>query len=245
MKKNILFLSLIFIGLQMYSQNRYTKNCSLIQRKTGGLCSPNDSLESGEWKMYYEDDSTLYGVFLIKNGMKDGKFSLYYKSGAKLVEGEFNTDTLFGSYKSFLENGNKWVDIYIGGDSINNKYWNQEGELVSKSQFELLDVSFPYYIQDSIKTGIDKDGVEIRYRGDSYNGVRHGFWQVFDRFGVLIEEGQYNNGLKCLAWRYFKNGKLVRTGSYNYKGMKSRMWLYYNPEGIILKKEIYVNGVLK
>jgi antitoxin component YwqK of YwqJK toxin-antitoxin module len=80
----------------------------------------------------------------------------------------------------------------------------------------------------------------------TYQNESNYFVKNFYQTGVLMEKGQFENGLMHGVWkRYDENGLLQATGEYN-KGFKQGEWTIYNPINQSKTRVLYErNRILK
>ena len=69
------------------------------------LFKKNSKLYTGLIFEHYDNDGIKIEINVI-NGLKDGFFKQYYRSGKIQVESNFKKGHLFGKFTSFHENGN-------------------------------------------------------------------------------------------------------------------------------------------
>ncbi|MFT6716628.1 MAG: antitoxin component YwqK of YwqJK toxin-antitoxin module [Saprospiraceae bacterium] len=229
MKKYFLITILSFVSLLIVGGQSMTNKSTAADRENWMLY-PTDSLSDGVWSMYYESDSLLYGIFPFLNGNKQGPFTIYYKSGGKMMEGFFDTDTLVKQLSQFTEDGQLLYRETIIGDSVMTECWSLEGNKISEKEGRQLLSDYPFYIQYE-KREIVNNG-EIEYEsGPTEEGGKYSFWRKWDSDNKLIEEGHYKNDIKVGMWRYYENGNILTTGLYNELGKKIGDWKVYNEDG--------------
>jgi len=55
------------------------------------------------------------------------------------------------------------------------------------------------------------DNGNPRFRGDTVDGVMHGFWEFFRKDGSLMRSGSFDHGVQVGTWSTFaRDGRLVK-----------------------------------
>lgn len=73
--------------------------------------SYNKNLErNGQWT-YWFSNGNVWSECDYKNGLKDGKSTVYFENGQKRYEGYYRNDTTAGTWKFWNENGNLVKEI--------------------------------------------------------------------------------------------------------------------------------------
>ena len=118
------------------------------------------------WIYYHENSDSISAIEHYKNGLKNGNWKVFYKSG--ILAHELN---------------------YINGSKEGVvKEYNEDGKLIFEIQYKNgkeNGLSVLYY-------GDEK----LRERGLYKNGERDGKWQQYDEQGVLKNEMTYKNGVE-------------------------------------------------
>lgn len=174
-----------------------------------GLIS-GDGIYQGEWTHFYKSgEIKAQGGYL--DSKKEGKWVFYYPNGKKEQEGSFSDNKLKGQWK--------WY--YNSGQLKRLEFYNKK---------ELLEGTV--YEYDSL-------GNEIT-RGDYYNGIREGEW--FYHVGDYKEVGSYSLGLENGIWNYYyQSGKLAFTGAFD-EGEAKGKHVYYHQNGLTRLKGKYLGG---
>ena len=74
------------------------------------------------------------------------------------------------------------------------------------------------------------------------NGVAHGDFKRWTTTGLLVEEGQYAEGLKVGTWTsYMSRTQILEKGDY-FKGYKDGVWRKYWPQGIVKSEAFFKQG---
>jgi antitoxin component YwqK of YwqJK toxin-antitoxin module len=174
-----------------------------------GVITGNGVYE-GEWIHYYKSGAIKAKGNYV-NSKKEGKWIYYYANGKKEQEGNFTDNQLKGS----------WIWYYQNGQVKRKEFYNRK-ELLEGTVFEY-----------------DSLGNEMT-RGDYYNGLKEGEW--FYHVGDHKEVGEYTLGFETGKWNhYYQNGKLAFTGTYD-EGEPKGKHIYYHKNG--LKKLVgkYLGG---
>ncbi len=91
----------------------------------------------------------------------------------------------------------------------------------------------------------DKDGSKPFkvFEVDRATGKMDGSFKQFNRMGILVKEGTYENGLKNGVFKeYSKNGSLVKECSYK-KDLKNGTFKDYNENGSLVREMNYENDL--
>lgn len=193
------------------------------------------------------------------SGRRQGKWYVFYASGAIQSEGSYKDDLKNGYFKEYAENGDlKRILKYID-DEVQN-----EAEEIAK-----LEVQKEYYPNGRIRiSAMFRNGVPegLRKEYDSAgniqkaqlykngyvvgegvvkeDGNREGAWKEFYSEGSLKAEGVYTNDKPTGKWKYYyPGGKLEQTGSYTKTGKKDGVWKWFFENGNLLREENYRAGL--
>lgn len=169
-----------------------------------------DGVYEGDWVLYYKSGKEMAkGAFV--NSRKDGKWIYYYENGRKEQEGSFKDNQLSGEWNWYYQNG-----------QLKRKEFYNRQELLEGTVFEY-----------------DSLGNELT-QGDYYNGLREGSW--FYHVGDYKEVGSYSVGLEDGIWKhYYKSGKLAFIGEYS-EGEPKGKHVYYHLNGLVKKEGKYLGG---
>ncbi len=75
--------------------------------------------------------------------------------------------------------------------------------------------------------------------GEYRNGEKHYAWKFYLPDGTLRAEGKYASGEKSGKWKYYrKNGMILLSGHFN-NGVREREWDFYRSTGGLYKQLIY------
>ncbi len=228
------------VMIDMYKEFYPTGKLKLLGGIDGGL-------KTGMFREYdeqgqiitgyiYERDTLIAKGFISGDGVFQGAWNYYYKTGVVMAKGEYVNSKKEGKWIYYYENGKKeqegsyavnklkgeWNWYYMNGTLQRKEFFNKN------EQLEGLVVEY-----DSIGNEIAK--------GEYYNGVREGEW--FYHVGDYKEIGAFSAGLENGVWNYYyKNGKLAFTGEF-VEGQRKGKHIYYYPNGLIKEVGKYVAGV--
>jgi hypothetical protein len=109
---------------------------------------------TGTWRTWIGIGGGVKEEFEVRDGVRDGKYVLYYDNGRKYVEGFYKNGKENGKWISWHRNGQKstecfWKDGQEHGKkmewdekgNILSLTWKYEGRLVSKEEFKQLTAS--------------------------------------------------------------------------------------------------------
>lgn len=202
-----------------------------------------DDRKHGEWKIYFNDGSTvrIEGDFL--NGRPNGSYKKYYHNGNLQEKGAFQKRYYVGKWISYWENGNLQKDLFFNEKGkLDGKalYYYEEGGLEIEALFKdgvSIDTTKIYYPNGDLKveyfnepyyhpiSTVSTDTVSIidPCIKDSYSFPSklnlNGFNKLYNGDNEILYEGELKTG--CL-W----NGK----------------YYIYDDNGILMKIEIWKNG---
>ncbi|MCD7972851.1 MAG: hypothetical protein LUG18_09340 [Candidatus Azobacteroides sp.] len=91
----------------------------------------NETLFTGVAYWYYPD-GTLASEEYFKNGIPDGKNTVWYKNGQKKVEKEYKAGCIHGFVRKWYESGQiQEEDEIYNGKSVALKQWDEKGLLLT------------------------------------------------------------------------------------------------------------------
>jgi antitoxin component YwqK of YwqJK toxin-antitoxin module len=97
-------------------------------------------------KTYYDDNITVKEVYQVVNGLKQGEYKGYYKSGALKKLGYYIDDKLDGKYEEYFHNGKTYfIENFKNGIQVGEylKYYNT-GQLKISSNYENNELNGKY-----------------------------------------------------------------------------------------------------
>lgn len=199
----------------------------------------NDSLQkTGYWVGYYDSGELRYEGY-FENGKEIGYFKYYYKSGNLDTELLYTIPGIQSEARIYYSNGY----IKALGNYCDKKrcglweYFDDKGNILSKENYlnDLLEGDVVFYFGG---TGVVMESYE--YKNGKKNGQAFEFYEsgavkiltfyvddkiegefsVFDRKGILMESGFYNEGFREGEWIiyqgdkknssvFYKNGQLI------------------------------------
>jgi antitoxin component YwqK of YwqJK toxin-antitoxin module len=228
-----------------------------------------DEYDNAPYKFYYQYDST--GQYLGKSEKfpRDGKWISFYKDLPYQVASTFSVkdSMITGTSIQYYPNGKKEsvYELYRGIDAGFVKYWNQEGILISESQYEYdtsnffpsssrigewkeWDNSGKLLTLEHYKTG-EKHGIQISYypTGQVKSQTYYNLGQIdgtateYHPNGEVMEIGNYDNGQRIndsISYEYHPNKSIAAAGRILNEN-KIDGWTYYYPNGNIKSKGNY------
>lgn len=92
----------------------------------------------------------------------------------------------------------------------------------------------------------DNGSIKFRYSRrmseDKQMWIRHGLFVACHESGLVVSEGNYENGLEVGVWRdFYENGQLASEGAY-ISGKENGLWKFWSPEGKEEEPVTYANG---
>lgn len=86
---------------------------------------------------------------------------------------------------------------------------------------------------------------KIQFNCGSYSGkLLHGKFEMFDKNNKLIQQGNFDYGLKQGAWNIWYPNGLKKVVLFYKDGMPQGECLQYDQNGVLVSKQIYHDGVL-
>ena len=218
-----------------------------------------DSLISEYADLHYPNGQLIEKIS-YKDGLKDGKFTGYYESGATKYKKKYTDDKPDGKWQFYTAGGDKnEVQIYAEGKKVEEwfridekgdtyyQYWDQDS-LISEyadlhySNGQLIEkISYKEGLKDGKFTGYYPSGkVEYvkRYEEDKPMGV----WKFIKEDGTTKKIERYEMGKKNEEWiTYEENGDTY----YQYWDQDSLISEYadlHYPNGQLIEKISYKEG---
>ena len=190
----------------------------------------------------------------VKDGKKDGLWTLWYENGQKEEEGPYNISS-FGekgdiSYKTgkwtyWYENGQKWRE---GSHSSSNVYLEQgEGVEVGtwSEWYENGQKRAEYTYKDGKLDGLCTawhDNGQKEEEGTSKAGKQDGLWTEWYDNGQKKSEETYKDGkLDGLCTGWHDNGQ--KRAEYTYKdGKQDELWTWWYKNGQKRREDTFKDG---
>jgi len=197
----------------------------------------NDSLQkTGYWVGYYDSGELRYEGY-FENGKETGLFKYYYKSGNLDIELFYITPGIYAEARIYYSNDGDFSAIKALGNYCDKKrcglweYFDDKGNILSKENYlnNLLDGDVIFYFNG---TGLVMESFE--YKNGKKNGKAFEFYEsgavkiltfyvddklegefsFFDRTGLLIERGFYNQGFREGEWIMYQDNKKISSTFY-------------------------------
>ena len=171
---------------------------------------------NGTITLLYENGS-LFSNYPFKNGVRDGKYEGFYKSGEPMF-------TL--TYEKGLTQGEQ-LNYYQGG-TIATKALHENGVLSLSTTFHSNGKKQQELSKDNYLVRFDTEGNRLEEGGyDNSFRNRIGTWKYYYSNGNIKEEGNWSQGgrhgkanVKSGVWKiYNENGEQVKTITYDTMGM--------------------------
>lgn len=166
--------------------------------------------EHGKSIYYFQNPNTLEIEMEMKHGKRNGEFSRYFENGFLDTHCFYKNDSIEGIQEIYYPNGIKREE---------NTYIHGKKEGAHKE----------YHIDGNIK-------VEGNYKNDLCDGT----WTYYDERGVVVGEGQFDQGEGTLT-AYDAMGRKTQTTHYdgNQKNGKEQ---YFNTAGKVYKEIVFKAG---
>lgn len=232
-----------------------------------------DGLEQGIAKEYAPDGTVITYMeykkgFMVsrerinrkdRNGLRQGRWKIFFPSGAVQLDGVYRDDKKNGYFKEYDENG----QLLSVKKYVNDVEEKEAPELAS------LSIKTDYYPSGKVKTvasyngdvpqGVRREFDEsgkitagyIFHKGNivgegiiDEEGIKDGPWKEFYDDGTLRSVGTYDKGNRVGDWKfYYENGKIESQGKYSKKGTPDGTWRWYYDDGTLRREESYIAGL--
>jgi len=194
------------------------------------------------------------------NGFKQGLWKYFRENGLLYIEGSYLNGKKNGFFKYYNQEGNfdrieKWGNGILIEDAIETKQLDRKVEYHPNGRIK-TEAYFYKDIPDGIRREYSLEGKVINsylfskgiLMGEGIvdvDGKKQGDWKEFYESGALRAAGKYRNSKPVGKWTYYFEEKPIEiTGAYSQKGEKDGEWFWYYPNGNLLSKETYLDGLL-
>jgi len=194
-----------------------------------------------------------------KDGLKQGKWFLFYENGNIKQEGAYREDLKDGYFKDYTETGDLLkISKYVMGDlqpdaeeiaklQVRNEYY-PDGKLKISAMYrnEIPEGMRREFKPDETleKSVMYHNGIITGEGNMLDDGNKDGHWKEFFTDGSLKAEGNYEDGKPTGEWKYFHlNGKTEQAGRFNKQGKPDGKWKWFYDDGKLLREENYRNGL--
>ena len=217
---------------------------SIVYYPDGALLSTIDCAEGTAY--YYLEDGTLRTKIeqdriyrlepdgswyegVIDHGVRDGICREYSDSTGVPCESLWLDGEQTGLCRYKYDDGSTESGILYRG--VRTGWWIS-GLLMQKYKDGIANGEFRRY---------EEDGT-LRERGTVLNALREGHWQVFDRLGAVVTEGDYTDGRKDGVWlETFSSGNYA-VGTY-VLGKMTGKWAYFDSNNRSIAEGLLQNGL--
>ncbi len=214
-------------------------NFSFAQSDTNKL--DENGKKHGSWKGFFEDSKRLRYEGTFEHGKEIGTFNYYDDTKAVNIIGVrvFNSKdnsayTTFYDQKKNIVSEGKVIDKLKDGIW---KYYHESSKVImTLENYKLGKI-------DGLKTIYYKDG-KIAEETNFSNGIKNGIYKNLSEKGILLEtvsfkndeydglatykdisdkitaQGIFKDGKKIGIWKFFTDGKLVKSENFNKQGKK-------------------------
>jgi antitoxin component YwqK of YwqJK toxin-antitoxin module len=214
-------------------------NFSFAQSETNKL--DENGKKHGVWKGYFEESKRLRYEGTFEHGKEIGTFNYYDDTkavniiGVRIFNAKDNSayTTFYDQKKNIVSEG-KVIDKLKDGIW---KYYHEASKVImTQENYKLGKI-------DGLKTIYYKDG-KIAEETNYINGIKNGVYKNFSEKGVLLEtvtykndeydglatykdisdkvtaQGIFKDGKKVGIWKFYTDGKLVKSENFNKQGKK-------------------------
>lgn len=190
----------------------------------------------------YDDFSTLREKGYYKNGLLNGLFQRYYRTGMPYIKSHYKNGVLDGMMTLYYNNGQKESEAMMKNNKKNGVFnaWYEEGTKrkiafykEGKREGELInfypngDTALIENIKDGKRHGIYKiwdATLKVLIKYEEYkDGKKDGLSLSFDQFGDTLFERNYTNNMLDGDFKSYESGELESWGKYE-EGKKVGYW---------------------
>lgn len=179
-----------------------------------------DGKPDGKTTEYYENGQVKQ-IYNFKDGKPSGEYKSYAQNGQVIEEGEYTFEEIpnddktakarfreakIGKWTVYFENGQKRAE----SNFVNGK---PDGKVIVFTDKGTIDREKEY--KNGEKVGIwtdySKDGKKIQ-EVNYFDGKQNSLHKNFDESGKVSSEGYYDSNIARQGqWKYYSDGKLIRT----------------------------------
>jgi hypothetical protein len=186
----------------------------------------------------YPDEGPILRVFFADKqlSIKDGTYTIYYRSGKTWMEGHFTNNKATGLWQSWYDNGQLRDSGQVTANHFSGewKHWYAGGQLKKVNEFRPLpggtSPGTPPGTGSSVPVADVIDTVTVGYLNIS--GIAEGRWQGWYENGRPECEGMASHGMPDSTWKWFReNGQLSSVETYS--GGKIVRLECYDEQGVL------------
>ena len=176
---------------------------------------------------YYQKDKEGFLEFRKKNGVLNGGWTKWYNSELKFETGIYKEGKKIGEWTSWYKNRQKkysakYINGLLSGNFIE---WDINGKKISDIQ---------YKNGEKIQEFTVISNEDFIFEVNRVGGILEGLWKKMNVNLVLIEKGNYKQGLKIGTWYKF-----------NEKGILTEEFTYDDSGRFLFDIKYYNNGNVK
>lgn len=111
--------------------------CSYLgNNKVHTFTTYKDGKREGLWQIFHEN-GRLYKTGYVRNGMDDGAFREYFKSGILRYEYHYDLGKKTGAWKGWYNNGTPYTERNFHNDQLHGKVlvWDENGVLTKEYDY--------------------------------------------------------------------------------------------------------------
>lgn len=150
---------------------------------------------TGRFADYYTRDSTIAVEGNYSNGIKDGRFNIYFPNGQLEQSGNYTNNRKSGIWEYYYPDGTKrQVLDFLENEILIREFWNEEGKKMVESG------NGEYYTYESLEKFKKTSGAVL-------NGRKNGTWK-----STIVSRNMTTN------IEYFKDGNFLRGKMFSLAG---------------------------
>lgn len=190
---------------------------------------------TGTWKYYSKATGKMTRTVEMKNDLRNGKYTIYYSSGAVSEERNYVNGLRDGDFKMYAPDGSLIIEMhYVYGVLVSYTYLGTNGKLVADKVVEKDSGTITAYYQNG------KKSFEFTLK----NGEFDGDYTIYLPSGKVLEKFSYVDGwAKDKGMEYHPNGQLLMEGNYE-EGQEKGTFKWYHDNGKVAVEENYSEGFL-
>lgn len=193
---------------------------------------------------FYDKDGNICAEGKYKNGLPEGLWS-YFENGNLHNQGKY-----INGIKDSIWREVSYGNAYYLREYKMNEYTYRETSFYDNGR--IYDKTEPFGDGKTWIQYIYHNNGQARYiayckppqrdsNGRLHDVVHHGQFKMFNKKGIILQQGIDEDGLNVGHWKYYyEDGKIRMEGNYS-NGKKTGTWIIYHPNGKIKAEGTYDN----
>ena len=189
----------------------------------------------GEWQSFYDNNQACDSGRFQKN-FPDGEWKTWYPNGQLKTVRNYSAKKYHYIKADLRRNHPKDQRYQI--TRYAQKDYNIGRYFLPVYQNTLLSPGLPILNKIDFNTSVDAPG----YIAPFEQCIHHGIFINYDKNGLVLDSGNYVNGLKHDLWMESTPDRSERAAGYYHHGQRHGQWKYYNADGQLHYTETYQHG---